>query len=65
MIMNEWNARSLIANGQQLKGFIENLKKKPEILCVQETWLRPSLDLSLKAMIVSAEIEGRAVEEDG
>lgn len=65
MNMNEWNARSLIANDQELKGFIKNLKNKPEIVCVQETWLRPPLDLSLKAMIVSAEIEGRAVEEDG
>lgn len=40
----QWNARSLIANGQELKQFIEESPVKPDIICVQETWLKPSLD---------------------
>lgn len=39
-----WNARSLIANGAELKYFIDDQDVKPNIICVQETWLRPSLD---------------------
>lgn len=34
----QWNARSLIANGQELKQFIEESPVKPDIICVQETW---------------------------
>ena len=33
----QWNARSLIANGQELKKFISDLQDKPSIICVQET----------------------------
>ena len=40
----QWNARSLIANGQELKHFIEQLEDKPNIICIQETWLKPTLD---------------------
>lgn len=40
----QWNARSLISNGQELKCFIEELSVKPNVICVQETWLKPSLD---------------------
>lgn len=38
------NVRSLIANGQESKHFIEELSVKPNITCIQETWLKPSLD---------------------
>lgn len=40
----QWNARSLIANGQEFKSFLDVFKDKPELLCVQETWLKPCLD---------------------
>ena len=40
----QWNARSLIANGQELKRFVDEFKDKPELLCIQETWLKPCLD---------------------
>ena len=40
----QWNARSLIANGQELKHFIEEIDVKPNIICIQETWLKPSLE---------------------
>lgn len=44
----QWNARSLIANGQEFKRYIHNLNKKPEVLCIQETWVKPNLDFVLK-----------------
>ena len=40
----QWNARSLIANGQEFKRFVDVFKDKPEMLCVQKTWLKPCLD---------------------
>lgn len=40
----QWNARILIANEQQLKRFINKLKVTPAVICIQETWFKPSLD---------------------
>lgn len=40
----QWNARSLVANGQELKQFVEMFEDKPDLICVQETWLKPCLD---------------------
>ena len=42
----QWNARSLIANGQEFKRFVDvfNGEYKPALLCIQETWLKPCLD---------------------
>lgn len=37
----QWNARSLIGNGQELKRFIDEFKEAPELICIQETWLKP------------------------
>ena len=48
MFILQWNARSLVANGQELKGFIDGIRKKPEIICVQETWLKPALDFVIR-----------------
>lgn len=31
----QWNARSLIANGQELKSYIQNLTDKPDIICIR------------------------------
>lgn len=33
----QWNARSLLANGQEFKRFLEDLQQKPGVICVQET----------------------------
>jgi len=52
----QWNARSLIANGQEFKKSVDELKEKPvdelkekpNIICVQETWLKPELDFIIK-----------------
>lgn len=43
----QWNARSLIANGQEFQSYVSELEPQPDILCVQETWLRPHLDFIL------------------
>ena len=43
-LLLQWNARSLIANSQEFKRFIEETKVRPDIVCIQETWLRPHLD---------------------
>lgn len=40
----QWNARTLLANGQELKRFVDEFKDKPEIISIQETWLKPCLD---------------------
>jgi len=40
----QWNARSLIADGQELKRFVDEFKVQPELICIQETWLKPCLD---------------------
>ena len=43
----QWNARSLIANGQEFKHFIANCDVSPDIICVQETWLKPQLHFQI------------------
>lgn len=47
LIILQWNARRLIANGQELKQYIQELSVKPNIICIQESWLKPSLDFTL------------------
>lgn len=37
-----------MANGQEFKGFIKGMKKKPDIICIQETWLKPALEFCIK-----------------
>lgn len=43
----QWNARSLCSNGQEFKSFIEEMNKKPQVICIQETWLKSQLDFVL------------------
>lgn len=43
----QWNARSLLANGQEFKKYIDELPSKPEVMCLQESWLRPNLDFRI------------------
>jgi len=44
----QWNVRSLIANRQEFKRFVQKLTNKPDIICIQETWLKPNLEFILK-----------------
>lgn len=48
MYILQWNARSLIANGQEFKKYISELPQQPDIICVQETWLKPNLDFIIR-----------------
>ena len=47
----QWNARSLCSNGQEFKKYIEELSEKPNVICVQETWLRPHLDFIIRGYV--------------
>lgn len=38
------DARSLIINGQEFKQFVEEQANKPNIICVQDSWFKPTLD---------------------
>jgi len=48
LIILQWNARSLIANGQEFKKYIDDLVEKPNVICIQETWVKPQLDFIIK-----------------
>ena len=48
VIILQWNARSLLANGQEFKHFINKTDVKPGVICVQETWLKPTLDFVIQ-----------------
>ncbi len=52
VIILQWNARSLMANGQEFKHFINELEEKPDVICIQETWLKPNLDFVIHGYIV-------------
>lgn len=45
MIILEW---SLLTKGQEFKGFIKGLRNKPDIICIEETCLKPTLDFGIK-----------------
>lgn len=47
----QWNARSLCANGQEFKGYLSKMKEKPNVICIQETWLNSRLDFVLKGYV--------------
>lgn len=51
ILILQWNARSLIANGQDFKQFIVSRGEKPDIVCVQESWLKPNLDFVLHGYV--------------
>ena len=51
MIILQWNARSLIPNGQEFKQFIYSQQEKPDILCIQESWLKPNLDFIITGYV--------------
>ncbi|KAI2646629.1 RNA-directed DNA polymerase from mobile element jockey [Labeo rohita] len=44
LVILQWNARSLIANGQEFKKYVPELIDRPHVICVQETWLKPQLE---------------------
>ncbi len=44
VILLQWNARSVLASGQEFKHYVREMAVKPDVICVQETWLKPNLD---------------------
>lgn len=47
----QWNALSIFSNGQEFKKYIEQRSEKQDVICVQETWLRPHLDFILHGYV--------------
>jgi exonuclease III len=43
----QWNARSLLSNHNELKKYIYDLKVKPSVICIQETYLKPKYSFSI------------------
>lgn len=43
----QWNANSIIAHGLEFKNYISQLESQPDVICVQETYLKPDLKYSL------------------
>jgi len=52
LLILQWNARSLIANGQEFKNFTSKQERCPDIICVQESWLKTCLNFPLQGYIV-------------
>ena len=40
VIILQWNSQSIIAHGNELKNALNDWDKKPDIICIQETWLK-------------------------
>lgn len=47
-VILQWNARSLIRNGQEFKKYVDDLSVKPSVICIQESWLISKLDFCIK-----------------
>ena len=43
----QWNARGLRTNGPELLNFLTSLSYNPEIICIQESWLREDLPFEI------------------
>ncbi len=51
ILILQWNARSLVANGLEFKSVINELESKPDLICIQESWLKPRFDFVIKAYV--------------
>ena len=51
LLIFQWNARSLIANGQELKKVLSDMPRAPAAVCIQESWLVPRLDFVLPGYV--------------
>lgn len=48
LLILQWNGKSLIANGQE---FLEDLPAKPDVICLVETWLKPTQDFVIQGYV--------------
>lgn len=37
VLILQWNARSLVANGQEFKNLTETIPEAPDVVCIHET----------------------------
>lgn len=49
ILILRWNAKGLIANGQFKRRNVK--RKKTDLLCIQETWLKPRLDVIINGYV--------------
>ena len=47
-----WNANSLVAHLHELKYFLDTLASSPDIICIQETRLKPAINVNIKGYSV-------------
>lgn len=48
----QWNAQSLIAHGLEFKNFLYKCQVKPDVICIQETFLKPSLKFKIPGYVI-------------
>lgn len=51
ILILQWNARSLVANGLEFKSVINELEIKPDLICIQGSWLKPRFDFVIKGYV--------------
>ena len=47
VLILQWNAQSLVAHGNEFKHALNEWNIKPDIICVQETWLKEGKTFNL------------------
>ena len=52
VVILQWNAQSLLANEQEFKQFIVDMQAKPDVICVQETWLKSNVEFIIQGYVV-------------
>ncbi|XDV19101.1 hypothetical protein PO909_024666 [Leuciscus waleckii] len=51
LVILQWYARSLVANGLEFKGYLNQMEEKLNVICVRESWLKPKLDFVIKGYV--------------
>ena len=51
MLILQWNAICLLANGEECIGFINEMENKPDVICIEETWLKSSIDFVIQGYV--------------
>ena len=64
MLLTQQNARSLLANGHEFKGYSDKLEQKLDIIWIQETWIKRNLDFIIKGYNTIREDGRNGMNED-
>lgn len=62
ILILQWNARSLVANGLEFKSVINEMEIKPDLICIQESWLKFKFDFAIKSYVSVRRDAGRLME---